>query len=131
MDMDIPSTATCTTCEFADDLSNYWTAVLYFRARNGTFHRVPQMPNQGFESASGGMTVYYTPSFNGQKVQAFQPGFRMIVGNPMFRTKEEASRYRQLTYTCLDTPGTRSGETMDFPTRTCNYGIMVNTRFPT
>ncbi len=73
MDMDIPATASCTTCEFADDFSNYWTAVLYFRARNGTFKRVPQMPNQGFESADGGMTVYYTPSYNGGKVTAFQP----------------------------------------------------------
>ncbi len=71
--VDIPSEATCTTCTFAEDTSNYWTAVLYFRARNGTFKRVPQMPNAGFESAKGGMTVYYTPSYSGGKVTAFQP----------------------------------------------------------
>lgn len=128
---DVPSQASCTTCEFADDFSNYWTAVLYFRARNGTFKRVPQMPNQGFEGADGGMTIYYTPSYNRQKVTAFQPGFRMIVGNPTYRTREQASRYRQLTYTCLDQPGTRTGETMDMPNRPCNYGIMANIRFPT
>ncbi|RYP34714.1 hypothetical protein DL767_004160 [Monosporascus sp. MG133] len=98
---DVPSQASCTTCEFADDFSNYWTAVLYFRARNGTFERVPQMPNQGFEAADGGMTSYYTPSYNGQKVTAFQP------------------------------PGTRTGETMEMPNRPCNYGIMANIRFPT
>ncbi|RYO96421.1 hypothetical protein DL764_007469 [Monosporascus ibericus] len=128
---DVPSQASCTTCEFADDFSNYWTAVLYFRARNGTFKRVPQMPNQGFEAADGGITIYYTPSYNGQKVTAFQPGFRMIVGNPTYRTREQASRYRQLTYTCLDQPGTRTGETVEMPNRPCNYGIMANIRFPT
>lgn len=39
---DVSETATCTTCQFADDFSNYWTANLYFKARNGTFKRVPQ-----------------------------------------------------------------------------------------
>jgi hypothetical protein len=56
-----PTQATCTTCTFADDFSNYWTAVLYFRARNGSYHRVPQKPNVGFEQAKGGMTIYYIP----------------------------------------------------------------------
>jgi hypothetical protein len=55
--------ATCTTCTFSEDFSNYWTATLFFRARNGSFIRVPQRPNVGFESArGGGMTVYYTAS---------------------------------------------------------------------
>lgn len=50
------------------------TAVLYFQARNGTFKRVPQKPNVGFESAKGGMTVYYTPVISGTgKVTAFKP----------------------------------------------------------
>jgi hypothetical protein len=64
--------ATCTTCTFSEDFSNYWTAVLYFKARNGTFKRVPQKPNLGFEAANGGMTVYYTPTYNGGKVTAFK-----------------------------------------------------------
>ncbi|KAL2181150.1 uncharacterized protein P884DRAFT_281448 [Thermothelomyces heterothallicus CBS 202.75] len=124
--------ATCTTCTFSEDFSNYWTAVLYFRARNGSYIRVPQRPNVGFDGArGGGMTVYYTPSYQGGKVTAFQPGFRMIVGNPMFRTAEEASRYRQLTFTCLDTIYTRDGETTSMPTRPCPEGIMANVRFPT
>ena len=72
MNMDIPATATCTTCTFADDFSNYWTAVLYFRARNGTFKRVQQMPNVGFEQAKGGMTVYYSGSGK-SSVTAFKP----------------------------------------------------------
>ena len=39
---DVSPGASCTTCEFADDFSNYWTANLYFKARNGTYKRVPQ-----------------------------------------------------------------------------------------
>jgi hypothetical protein len=78
--------ASCTTCTFAEDFSNYWTATLFFRARNGSYIRVPQRGNIDFESArGGGMTVYYAPGYQSQKVTAFQPGFRMIVGSPMVR----------------------------------------------
>jgi len=74
--------ATCTTCTFAEDFSNYWTAVLFFKARNGTYKRVPIKGNSGFESSSGGMTVYYTPTLGTAKakVTAFKKGFRMLVG---------------------------------------------------
>lgn len=44
--VDISEIATCTTCGPADDRSNYWTANLYFKARNGTYKRVPQVPNR-------------------------------------------------------------------------------------
>lgn len=43
---DVSSIASCTTCGPADDHSNYWTANLYFKARNGTYKRVPQIPNR-------------------------------------------------------------------------------------
>ncbi len=39
---DVSATATCTTCQFSEDFSNYWTANLYFKAKNGTYKRVPQ-----------------------------------------------------------------------------------------
>ncbi|KXX76195.1 putative exoglucanase GH6D [Madurella mycetomatis] len=124
--------ATCTTCTFAEDFSNYWTATLFFRARNGSFIRVPQRPNVDFDGArGGGMTVYYTPSYQNHQVTAFRPGFRMIVGNPMYRTAAEASRYRQMTFTCLETLYTRTGETTDMPRQPCREGIMANVRFPT
>ncbi len=74
----ISNTATCTTCQFSEDFSNYWTAVMYFRAQNGTFRRVPLKGNVGFEQANGGMTVYYTNSLVGNsKVTAFQPVCRL------------------------------------------------------
>jgi hypothetical protein len=55
----------------------------------------------------------------------------MIVGNPMYRTSAEAAKYRQLTFTCLDTMMTRTGETTDMPKQPCKEGIMANVRFPT
>ena len=70
--------STCTTCQPADDFSNYWTATLYFRAGNGTYKRVPQKGNVGFEAQNGGMTVYYMQNQladfqQKSKVKAFQP----------------------------------------------------------
>jgi hypothetical protein len=76
---DMPGESTCTTCQFSEDFSNYWTAILYFKARNGTYHRVPQRGNAGFETAAGGgMTVYYMQdplyaTTQLSKVKAFQP----------------------------------------------------------
>ena len=42
---DVSAMADCTTCAFSEDFSNYWTANLYFKARNGTYKRVPQKGN--------------------------------------------------------------------------------------
>ncbi|KAK3376845.1 hypothetical protein B0T24DRAFT_550776, partial [Lasiosphaeria ovina] len=130
-----PTQSTCTTCTFADDFSNYWTAVLYFKARNGSYHRVPLKPNSGFEQAVGGMTIYYLPTAGSGSakgvVTAFKPGFRMLTGQQQYRTKAEAQQFRQLTYTCLANIMTRTGETLDFPTKPCAAGIMANLRFPT
>ncbi len=73
MDKDLPTEATCTTCTFVEDFSNYWTAVLYFHARNGTYRRVDLLPNAGFEKARGGMTVYYSASTGKAATTAFKP----------------------------------------------------------
>ncbi|KAL2110448.1 hypothetical protein VUR80DRAFT_1163 [Thermomyces stellatus] len=60
---DISEIATCTTCGPADDFFNYWTANVYFRARNGTYKRVPQIPNRFLfndrftTQTDGGVTV--------------------------------------------------------------------------
>lgn len=55
----------------------------------------------------------------------------MIVGNPTFRTAQQASIYRQLTFTCLQTPDDRTDETQAMPTKPCPAGILANIRFPT
>lgn len=75
-------------------LSNYWTANLYFKARNGTYKRVPQIPNRYVPlfvhgtkitnscsdlfndkytgKTKGGFVVYYVSPGKG-KVTAFKP----------------------------------------------------------
>ena len=60
-DHDLPSLSKCTTCSFSEDFSNYWTAVLFFKARNGTYKRVPQIPQSGFEGSNGGGMVSNLP----------------------------------------------------------------------
>jgi hypothetical protein len=76
--MDPAKLSTCTTCQPADDFSNYWTAPIFFKARNGTYKRVPQKGNSGFEEQNGGMTVYYMQNQladyqQKSKVKAFKP----------------------------------------------------------
>jgi hypothetical protein len=69
---DISELATCTSCTFTENFSNYWTASVYFKARNGSYKRVPQMVNDAIGAANGGVTVYYTASGRGQAT-AFKP----------------------------------------------------------
>ena len=38
--LDFPNVATCTTCRFKENKSNYWTAVMYFKHPNGSYIRV-------------------------------------------------------------------------------------------
>jgi hypothetical protein len=70
---DLPSLSTCTSCSFKEDFSNYWTAVMFFHHKNGSYIRVPQTGNggpQGQLDNKGGLDVYYIPS---GKVTAFKP----------------------------------------------------------
>ncbi|KAL6705839.1 hypothetical protein ACN47E_006299 [Coniothyrium glycines] len=78
---DLAKTSTCTSCSFVQDKSNYWTAVMFFKAKNGTYIRVPQIGNGGPQGKlinDGGLDVYYIPS---GKTTAFKKGFRMLAGS--------------------------------------------------
>jgi hypothetical protein len=71
---DLSATSKCTSCTFVEDTSNYWTAVMYFRSRNGTMRRVPQMANLGLNGQNGGMTIYYIAPYDGRtNVTTFRP----------------------------------------------------------
>ncbi|CAI4211703.1 unnamed protein product [Parascedosporium putredinis] len=73
--------STCTSCSFVEDLSNYWTAVMFFKNKEGQYQRVPQVGNGGPQGKlinNGGLDVYYIPS---GKTTAFAKGFRMIAGD--------------------------------------------------
>lgn len=52
---DLVERSSCTSCQFKEDFSNYWTAVLFYHAKNGTYKRVPQMAQAGMEGTQGGM----------------------------------------------------------------------------
>jgi len=131
---DLVTSSTCTSCTFSEDFSNYWTAVLYFRARNGSFTRVPQMVSQGLR-AVGGITAYYIPSYDKKmKVTAFKPGFRMLVGDAGLRSKSPA---RKVCHRCMPASGDNSNlncaspDSQTLPKAFCVGGIRSVITFPT
>ncbi|KAI1115873.1 hypothetical protein F5Y14DRAFT_460054 [Nemania sp. NC0429] len=135
---DVASRATCTTCEMAEDFSNYWTAALYFKhPSNHSYHRVPVIPVNpgnldGYYGTSGGLTVYYTQrdltrdTIAQNPVKSFLPGFRMTVGSPT----TSGAAHVGLRYQCLSAGGGRGPETPDFPKTPCAGGIFVTNHFP-
>ncbi|KAI1809962.1 hypothetical protein GGS20DRAFT_590038 [Poronia punctata] len=133
---DPPTTSTCTSCTYSEDFSNYWTANLYFKARNGTYKRVPQFTNLGL-GVEGGVTVYYIRGYQSSAtVTAFPPGFRMLVGDSLNR--EASTMQKQLCYRCEanmeqnpfgGAPCTGS-DTQGFPTEPCGGGWRVSVHFP-
>ncbi|KAI0162803.1 hypothetical protein BJ166DRAFT_524593 [Pestalotiopsis sp. NC0098] len=143
---DVSNTATCTTCEFSEDFSNYWTANLYFKARNGTYKRVPQrgaalqFSDTFSNKMADGILVYYVSAQPG-KITAFKPGFRMLVGDPLQRSRPDTSLKRQNCYRCYTGPnygGDVSAPCQDakidteaLPPKPCKGGIRTNVHFPT
>ncbi|KAI0014916.1 hypothetical protein F4780DRAFT_133714 [Xylariomycetidae sp. FL0641] len=143
---DVSATADCTTCAFSDDFSNYWTANLYFKARNGSYKRVPQLGaayqfNDQFSTQiNGGVLVYYVSAQPGS-ITAFKPGFRMLVGDPTSRSRQGTTLKRQNCYRCYTGPnfgGDTSAPCMDanidteaLPPKQCKGGIRSNILFPT
>ncbi|KAK3303778.1 uncharacterized protein B0T15DRAFT_569241 [Chaetomium strumarium] len=129
--------STCTTCDFAEDFSNYWTANIYFRAKNGSYKRVPQLANLGL-TGQGGVTVYYIPPYDGKtKVTAFKPGFRMLVGDANLRSSK--GMQKQICHRCEHNiqqnpfggaPCTGE-DTAAFPSKPCPGGIRTTITFPT
>jgi hypothetical protein len=130
--------STCTSCTYADDFSNYWTASLFFKAKNGSFHLVPQATNLGLKGKNGGLTVYYNSPYDGKtKVTAFKPGFRMVVGDPTLRSAK--AEQKQLCHRCETNmaqnpfggaPCTGT-DTAALPNQICGGGIRATITFPT
>ncbi|KAH8893583.1 hypothetical protein GQ53DRAFT_821519 [Thozetella sp. PMI_491] len=137
---DVSRVANCTTCGFADDFSNYWTANLYFQAQNGSYKRVPQLANRNLDGARGGITVYYISKGKG-KTTAFKPGFRMLVGDSARRSKKGSGLRSQSCFRCYSGPNFKGDDlspcadekldTEAFPTKPCLGGIRSNILFPT
>jgi hypothetical protein len=136
---DISKLSRCTTCHFTEDSSNYWTANLYFRAKNGSYRRVPQMANQFNDGDNNGITVYYT-SARANMTTAFRPGFRMLAGDSTRRTSEGPGKNMQQCYRCYTKPDFGGGayppcmdpvwDTDHLPAQKCPGGIRSNIIFP-
>lgn len=131
---DLPAESTCTSCTFSEDFSNYWTSVMYFKARNGTYKRVPQLPEL-FLPGNGGITVYYIPDAkNVTKVTAFKPGFRMLIGDAASQAKGPE---RKVCHRCMPAEGDRrnlncaSPDSQSLPKEFCPGGIRSVVTFPT
>ncbi|KAK0110197.1 hypothetical protein ONS96_001820 [Cadophora gregata f. sp. sojae] len=132
---DLVAQSTCTSCTFSEDLSNYWTAALYYQARNGSFKRVAQFENGGLKQ-NGGITVYYIPPYDGvSNVTAFTPGFRMLAGNPMLRSTE--GEFRGICHRCFGANFEPFGgapctgnDTTSLPNEFCAGGIRTTVTFP-
>jgi hypothetical protein len=85
VDYDPTKVSTCTSCTYSEDFSNYWTANVYFRARNGSFKRVPQVANLGL-GVKGGITVYY--------IRGYQASARVTAFKPVSDKKHNGKGYR-------------------------------------
>ncbi|KAF2649656.1 hypothetical protein K491DRAFT_708021 [Lophiostoma macrostomum CBS 122681] len=143
---DISAISTCTTCSYSDDFSNYWTANIYFKARNGSYKRVPQVPNRELfgdkytAGTKGGFVVYYVSPGKNQ-ITAFKPGFRMLVGDANKRKQGTTSLKSQTCFRCYsaknfggDNAAPCQDATLDteaFPTKPCLGGIRSNILYPT
>ncbi|KAK0614339.1 hypothetical protein B0T14DRAFT_606649 [Immersiella caudata] len=134
---DLVAGSGCTSCTFSEDFSNYWTAVLYFRARNGTYKRVPQKPSEGLRGI-GGITVYYIPPLGNNKTTAFRPGFRMLVGDAALRGPAETGKIDpKVCHRCMPLRGDNNNLNCDppdgvtLPVKFCPGGIRSVITFPT
>jgi len=134
---DLVAKSGCTSCTFSEDFSNYWTAVLYFRARNGTYRRVPQKPNQGLKG-NGGITVYYIPPLGKNKTTAFKPGFRMLVGDAALRGPAQKDKVDpKVCHRCMPKTGDNNNlncaapDSVTLPNKFCVGGIRSVITFPT
>jgi len=128
--------STCTTCQPAADFSNYWTPMLYFRARNNTYKRVKPQGVLFFEESTGGSVLYYHNSPAGESgegsLTAFRKGFRMRVGNPMVKSLgEEEEPYPGVQHTCLLKNATRfTNNSRTLPETPCPEGVLTTVFFP-
>ncbi|KAK8058794.1 hypothetical protein PG994_009242 [Apiospora phragmitis] len=126
-DVDPPADSTCTSCTYSEDFSNYWTASVYFKARNGTFKRVPQATNLGLGTKAG-MTIYYIRGYQqSAKVTAFpkyQPRRQQGPEGSLLplRSQHEPESLRGGPCTGSDIAG--------FPKQPCGGGWRVTVTFP-
>ncbi|KAF2640037.1 WSC-domain-containing protein [Massarina eburnea CBS 473.64] len=118
----------CTTCNIKQDLSNYWSPKLYYKAQDGSFQDVPIIgDNQG--GNLGGMAIYYLTRGgpDNDKLRAFPPGFRMVAGDSSKRSETDDFAGRAVTHKCVG--GSNGPDPKHLPDETCDQ-IRVQVTFP-
>ncbi|KAI1331708.1 WSC domain-containing protein [Xylariaceae sp. FL0255] len=124
MDYEDTQTATCSTCQAVEDLSNYWVPSLFYHAENGTFIPVPQ---------SGGALIYYLQRSDpndplaSEGLKAFPEGLRFLAGNPTLRNYTDTLEQQAVSFVCLGAPG---GATSSLPTQNCPNGMRAQLTMP-
>jgi hypothetical protein len=114
---------------------------MYFKARNGTYKRVPQIPNRFLDGETGGMTVYYTSAYDNSKVTTFKPGFRMLAGHAEQRQTGGVTKWNAICFRCYNSPNfggdnqapcsDKTVDSVELPKKACPGGIRTTIRFPT
>jgi len=128
--------STCTTAGVTADKSNYLASKLYIANTNGSV-----------TSVAGGLVAYHMTQLNpGEKITAYPPGFRMVAGNPLkksrvypdnvkalpawstmdFSAQQTALAEQAITWTCFTTDGVQAStdtsnanSAQKFPTIPC------------
>ncbi|KZW02975.1 hypothetical protein EXIGLDRAFT_636604 [Exidia glandulosa HHB12029] len=121
----------CTSCEIANDKSNYWTPSLWFNdPKTGKVEPVN----------GGGILVYYLQrGDSAANLTAFPAGFRMLAGDMTLRSKKfedgEGSQgelaERALKWSCLRyTDGATGYDGYGFPNTRCEAGFQSRLHMP-
>lgn len=134
----------CTSCQFDDDKSAYWTPSLHFVHEGGKTEIVPQI---------GGMLAYYL--LLGDNLKAFPEGFEMLAGDSRLRNftgpvpdpptsawgpedmTQEALGQKSLGFNCLNYNKAPEGSryrhflpTKEYMDENCANGIRAEIFFP-
>ncbi|KAF1979791.1 WSC-domain-containing protein, partial [Bimuria novae-zelandiae CBS 107.79] len=117
----------CSTCNIKQDLSNYWTPKLYFKAENGSFLDVPIVGDTD-GGQMGGMAIYYLTRGgpDNDKLTAFPKDFRMLAGDPSKRNETDDFASRAISYKCV---GFSGDDIRHLPTNKCDQ-IRAQVTFP-
>ncbi|KAF2703137.1 WSC-domain-containing protein [Pleomassaria siparia CBS 279.74] len=128
MDYNSARASKCSTCNIKQDLSNYWSPKLYFKAQNGSFLSVPIIGDTN-GGDMGGMAIYYLTRGgpDNDKLRAFPPGFRMMAGDSSKRVATDDFAGRAVTHKCVG--GGDGPDSKGLPTTKCDT-IRVQVTFP-
>lgn len=121
--------SSCSSCNLKQDMSNYWSPKLYYKAQDGSFLDVPIIGDTDGGNL-GGMAIYYLTRGgpDNDRLTAFKPGFRMVAGTSTKRSETDDFAGRAVTHKCV---GSAKGgpDPKGLPNEPCDQ-IRVQVTFP-